>query len=73
MSKGNKSSALWNITDPDDPYDIKKSMIARLPDHPSKPMGQFLDLVCLLQAAEIERLTDYLTEMKSKYREVERR
>jgi hypothetical protein len=27
----------------------------------------------LLQAAEIERLSDYLSEMKSKYREIERR
>lgn len=42
MSKGNKSSALWNVLDPDDPYDIKKSMIARLPDHPSQPMGAHL-------------------------------
>jgi hypothetical protein len=73
MSKGNKSSTLWNVLDPDDPYDIKKSMIAKLPDHPSQPMGRHLELVCLLQAAEIERLTDFLTEMKSKYREVERR
>jgi hypothetical protein len=51
MSKANKSSTLWNVLDPDDPYDIKKSMIARLPDHPSQPMGQHLELVCLLQAA----------------------
>lgn len=73
MNRGTKSSSLWNVLDPDDPYDIKKSMIARLPDHPSKPMGQHLELVCLLQAAEIERLSDYLTEIKSKYKEMERR
>lgn len=51
MSKPSKSSTLWNVLDPDDPYDIKKSMIARLPDHPSQPMGKHLELVCLLQAA----------------------
>lgn len=73
MSRPNKSSILWNVVDPDDPYDIKKSMIAKLPDHPSQPMGNHLELVCLLQAAEIERLSDYLTEINSKYREVERR
>lgn len=28
-----RSSLLWNIVDPDDPYDIRKSMIARLPEH----------------------------------------
>ncbi len=53
MNKDNKSSALWNMLDPDDPYDIKKSMIAKLPDHPPQPMGRHLELVCLLQAAEI--------------------
>lgn len=73
MSRPNKSSILWNVVDPDDPYDIKKSMIAKLPDHPSQPMGNHLELVCLLQAAEIERLSDYLTEINSKYREMERR
>lgn len=73
MSRPNKSSVLWNVLDPDDPYDIKKSMIAKLPDHPSQPMGNHLELVCLLQAAEIERLSDYLTEINSKYREMERR
>ena len=34
-----KSSHLWNVQEPGDPYDIKKSMIAKLPDHPPKPMG----------------------------------
>lgn len=38
MSKQNKelnpkSSLLWNVVDPDDPYDIRKSMIVRLPEH----------------------------------------
>lgn len=28
-----RSSLLWNIVDPDDPYDIRKSMIANLPEH----------------------------------------
>jgi len=51
MSSNPKSAALWNVMDPGDPYDIKKSMIARLPDHPPKPMGQHLELICLLQAA----------------------
>jgi DNA repair exonuclease SbcCD nuclease subunit len=71
--RASKSSILWNVVEPGDPYDIKKSMIARLPDHPTTPMGSHLELVCLLQAAEIERLTDFLTENKAKYREVERR
>jgi hypothetical protein len=30
-------------------------------------MGQHLELVCLLQAAEIERLCEYLEEYKLKY------
>jgi hypothetical protein len=37
-----KRSHLWNVQEAGDPYDIKKSMIARLPNHPSKPMGQHL-------------------------------
>ena len=47
----NKSSHLWNVQEPGDPYDIKKSMIAQLPDNPPQPMGEHLDLICLLQAA----------------------
>jgi len=47
----NKAGLIWNVQEPDDPYDIKKSMIAKLPDHPSKPMGQYLEVVCLLQSA----------------------
>lgn len=26
-----KIRLLWNVADPDDPYDIRKSMISRLP------------------------------------------
>jgi len=32
-------------------------MIANLPDHPQQFMGDHLELVCLMQAAEIERLS----------------
>lgn len=42
MNKPNKGQNTWNVHDPDDPYDIKKSMIARLPDHPPQPMGRHL-------------------------------
>ena len=69
----NPKRALWNVQEPDDPYDIKKSMIAKLPNHPSKRMGPYLELVCLLQAAEIERLADFLAEIRARYRELERR
>lgn len=68
-----KSSHLWNVQEPGDPYDIKKSMIARLPDHPPKPMGEHLEIICLLQSAEIERLSDYLAELQCRYREVEKK
>ena len=30
-------------------------------------------MICLLQAVEIERLTEYLVEFKLKYREIERK
>lgn len=46
-----QSSILWNVVDPDDPYDIRKSMIARLPDHSQNTMGGHLEIVCLMQAA----------------------
>lgn len=36
-------------------------------------MNEYLEMVCLLQGAEIERLSDYLTELQCKYREVDRR
>jgi hypothetical protein len=68
-----KASHLWNVQEPGDPYDIRRSMIAKLPDHPNKPMNEYLEMVCLLQGAEIERLSDYLTELQCKYREVDRR
>ena len=73
MTSPTKSSLLWNIVDPDDPYDIRKSMIARLPDHSANFMGHNLEIVCLMQAAEIERLSEYLDEFKIKYREVSRK
>lgn len=37
-----KSSLMWNVIDPGDPYDIKKSMIARLPEHNCNFMGNNL-------------------------------
>jgi hypothetical protein len=40
-------------------------MIAKLPGNKVN-MGQHLELVCLLQAAEIERLCEYLEEYKLK-------
>ena len=46
-----KSSLLWNIIDPGDPYDIRKSMIARLPEHTHSFMGDNIQIVCLMQAA----------------------
>ena len=46
-----KKSILWNVVEPGDPYDIKKSMIARLPDDKRMFMGNKLELVCLMQAA----------------------
>jgi hypothetical protein len=36
-------------------------------------MGGNLEVVCLMQAAEIERLNIYLSEFKLKYKELERR
>ena len=36
-------------------------------------MGENLELVCLLQAAEIERLIESLEEYKLKYKEVEKK
>jgi hypothetical protein len=41
-------------------------MIARLPGE-QKFMGPHLEMVCLLQAAEIERLCQFLEEFKMKY------
>lgn len=42
MKANNNMTNLWNVLEPGDPYDIRKSMIAKLPDHPSKPMAPFL-------------------------------
>lgn len=39
-------------------------MIARLPNDKRPPMGEHLELVCLLQAAEIERLCEFLEDYK---------
>jgi len=33
---------LWNVVDPGDPYDVKKSMIVNLPGHKLKFMGDNL-------------------------------
>lgn len=41
-------------------------MIAKLPGDDRNFMGGHLDLVCLFQAAEIERLCEYLDEYKLK-------
>jgi hypothetical protein len=32
-AKKSRATTIWNVVDPDDPYDIRKSMIARLPEH----------------------------------------
>lgn len=62
-----KKEALWNCIEPGDPYDIRKyqllifrSKIARLPGESKTFMGNNLELVCLFQAAEIERICDNL-------------
>jgi hypothetical protein len=47
-------------------------MIQKLPGEEKIFMGDNLELVCLFQAAEIERLTLYLNEYVLKYREIER-
>jgi hypothetical protein len=47
-------------------------MIARLPEHPPRFMGDNLELVCLFQAAEIERLAQYLDQMTIEMRSLER-
>ena len=51
VSKEAKKETMWNSIEPGDPYDIRKSMIARLPGAKSRFMGDNLDLVCLFQAA----------------------
>ncbi len=48
-------------------------MIARLPGQTKDFMGENLEIVCLFQAAEIERLIDSLQDFKLKYKEVEKK
>jgi hypothetical protein len=60
MSQTQKRELLWNIVEPGDPYDIKKSLIAKLPGDRKMFMGDHLEMVCLFQAAEIERLIETL-------------
>lgn len=62
-----KRELLWNILEPGDPYDIKRSMIAKLPGDRKMFMGDNLEIVVLFQAAEIERLIENLDEYKLKY------
>lgn len=45
-----------------------RSMIAKLPGGGTF-MGSHLEVICLLQAAEIERLTDFLDIYKFRYRQ----
>jgi hypothetical protein len=42
-------------------------MIAKLPGDRKVFMGEHLELVCLLQAAEIERLCEFLDDYRLKY------
>lgn len=63
---------LWNALEPGDPYDITKSLIATMPGHKKLFMGDNVEMVAFLQAAEIERLIEYLDEYRIKYKEVER-
>lgn len=66
ISNAQKRELLWNILEPGDPYDIKKSLIAKLPGDRKLFMGDSLEIVCLFQAAEIERLIENLDEYKLK-------
>lgn len=43
-----------------------RSMIAKMPGDRKVHMGNHLELVCLLQAAEIERLCEFLDDYKLK-------
>ena len=60
ISNAQKRELLWNILEPGDPYDIKKSLIAKLPGDRKHFMGDSLEIVCLFQAAEIEQLIENL-------------
>ena len=42
-------------------------MIAKLPGGKTRFMGENLELVCLFQAAEIERLIDNLDDYRLRY------
>lgn len=42
-------------------------MIAKLPGGKARFMGDNLELVCLFQAAEIQRLIENLEDFKQKY------
>jgi hypothetical protein len=44
---------LWNVLEPGDPYDITKSLIAKIPGDKKPFMGDNIEMVCFLQAAEI--------------------
>ena len=72
MSTAPKKDILWNMADPGDPYDIKKSLIAKLPGDKKIFMGEHLELVVLFQGAEIERLIESLNDYKLKYKELEK-
>lgn len=73
-SSAMKKDILWNVVEPGDPYDIRKyffllqrSMIAKLPGSRKNFMGSHLEIVCLLQSAEIERLCEFLDDYKYRY------
>lgn len=72
MSFSEKHNVLWNMIDPGDPYDIKKSLIAKLPGDKKMYMGDHLELIVLFQGAEIERLIENLNEYQIKYKEVKK-
>lgn len=67
-----KKGILWNVLEPGDAYDIRRSLIARMPGDRKIFMGEHVDMVCLLQAVEIERLMEYLNDYKLKFKEIER-
>jgi len=54
----------WNSISPGDRYDIRQSVIKALPDDDKTFMGESLEIMCLLQTAEIERLTESLNEYR---------
>lgn len=42
MSSPSKKGLLWNVLDPGDPYDIRKSLIARIPGDRKIFMGEHI-------------------------------